>query len=51
MKVMMLVFFIDNNIFLGGEYFNSSELKIVDVIIWDWDVNEGLIGGGMMIFF
>ncbi len=32
----------DNNTFPGGEYFNSSELKIADATIRDWDVNEGL---------
>lgn len=50
MKVMTLAAAIDNNTFPGGEYFNSSELKIADVTIRDWDVNEGLTGGGMMTF-
>ena len=50
MKVMMLAASIDNNTFPGGEYFNSSELKIADATIRDWDVNEGLTGGGMMTF-
>lgn len=50
MKVMTLAASIDNNTFPGGEYFNSSELKIADVTIRDWDVNEGLTGGGMMTF-
>ena len=42
MKVMTLAAAIDNKTFPGGEYFNSSELKIADVTIKDWDVNEGL---------
>ena len=50
MKVMMLAAAIDNNTFPGGEVFNSSELKIADVTIRDWDVNEGLTGGRMMTF-
>lgn len=50
MKVMTLASSIDNNTFPGGEYFNSSELKIADVTTRDWDVNEGLTGGGMMTF-
>ncbi len=50
MKVMTLAAAIDNNTFPGGEVFNSSELKIADVTIRDWDVNEGLTGGGMMTF-
>ncbi len=50
MKVMMLAAAIDNNTFPGGEYFNSSELKIADVTTRDWDVNEGLTVGGMMTF-
>ena len=50
MKVMTLASSIDNNTFPGGEYFNSSELKIADATIRDWDVNEGLTGGGMMTF-
>ena len=50
MKVMTLASSIDNNTFPSGEYFNSSELKIADVTIRDWDVNEGLTTGGMMTF-
>lgn len=50
MKVMTLASSIDNNTFPGGEYFNSSESKIADVTTRDWDVNEGLTGGGMMTF-
>ena len=50
MKVMTLAAAIDNNTFPGGEVFNSSELKIADVTIRDWDVNEGLTGGRMMTF-
>ena len=50
MKVMTLASSIDNNTFPGGEYFNSSEFKIADVTIRDWDVNEGLTTGGMMTF-
>ncbi|MDS6082182.1 penicillin-binding transpeptidase domain-containing protein, partial [Streptococcus pneumoniae] len=50
MKVMMLAAAIDNNTFPGGEVFNSSELKIADATIRDWDVNEGLTGGRMMTF-
>ena len=50
MKVMTLAAAIDNNTFPGGEYFNSSELKIADVTIRDWDVNDGLTTGGMMTF-
>ena len=50
MKVMMLASAIDNNTFPGGEYFNSSELKIADATIRDWDVNEGLTSGGTMTF-
>ena len=50
MKVMTLAAAIDNNTFLGGEVFNSSELKVADATIRDWDVNEGLTGGGMMTF-
>lgn len=49
-KVMTLAAAIDNNTFPGGEVFNSSELKIADVTIRDWDVNEGLTGGRMMTF-
>ncbi|VPO53519.1 penicillin-binding protein 2X [Streptococcus pneumoniae] len=48
MKVMTLAAAIDNNTFPGGEVFDSSELKIADVTIRDWDVNEGLTGGRMM---
>ena len=50
MKVMTLAAAIDNNTFPGGEVFNSSELKIADVTIRDWDVNEGLTSGGTMTF-
>ena len=50
MKVMTLAAAIDNNTFPSGEYFNSSELKIADVTIRDWDVNDGLTTGGMMTF-
>ena len=50
MKVMTLASSIDNNTFPSGEYFNSSELKIADVTIRDWDVNDGLTTGGMMTF-
>ena len=50
MKVMTLAAAIDNNTFPGGEYFNSSELKVADATIKDWDVNEGLTSGGMMTF-
>lgn len=50
MKVMTLASSIDNNTFPGGEYFNSSQLKVADATIKDWDVNEGLSGGGMMTF-
>lgn len=50
MKVMTLAAAIDNNTFPGGEVFNSSELKVADVTTRDWDVNEGLTGGGMMTF-
>ena len=50
MKVMTLASSIDNNTFPGGEYFNSSEFKIADVTIRDWDVNDGLTTGGMMTF-
>ena len=49
-KVMTLASSIDNNTFPSGEYFNSSELKIADVTIRDWDVNDGLTTGGMMTF-
>ena len=50
MKVMTLAAAIDNNTFPGGEYFNSSELKIADATIRDWDVNDGLTTGRMMTF-
>ena len=50
MKVRTLAAAIDNNTFPGGEVFNSSELKVADATIRDWDVNEGLTGGGMMTF-
>ena len=50
MKVMTLAAAIDNNTFPSGEYFNSSEFKIADVTIRDWDVNDGLTTGGMMTF-
>ena len=50
MKVMTLAAAIDNNTFPGGEVFNSSELKIADATIRDWDVNGGLTTGGMMTF-
>ena len=50
MKVMTLASSIDNNTFPGGEFFNSSELKIADATIRDWDVNEGLTSGGTMTF-
>lgn len=50
MKVMTLAAAIDNNTFPGGEVFNSSELKIADVTIRDWDVNDGLTTGRMMTF-
>ena len=50
MKVMTLAAAIDNNTFPGGEVFNSSELKIADATIRDWDVNGGLTTGRMMTF-
>ena len=50
MKIMTLAAAIDNNTFPGGEVFNSSELKVADATIRDWDVNEGLTGGRMMTF-
>ena len=50
MKVMTLAAAIDNNTFPGGEYFNSSEIKIADVTIKDWDVNAGLTSGGIMTY-
>ena len=50
MKVMTLASSIDNKTFPEGEYFNSSELRIADSTIRDWDVNEGLTSGGTMTF-
>ena len=50
MKVMTLAAAIDNNTFPGGEYFNSSELKIADATIKDWDVNGGLSSGSIMTY-
>ena len=50
MKVMTLASSIDNKTFPEGEYFNSSELRIADVTIRDWDVNGGLTTGGTMTF-
>lgn len=50
MKVMTLAAAIDNNTFPGGEVFNSSEFKIADATIRDWDVNAGLTTGRMMTF-
>lgn len=50
MKVMTLAAAIDNNTFPGGEYFNSSELKIADATIKDWDVNDGLSAGSIMTY-
>ena len=50
MKVMTLASSIDNKTFPNGEYFNSSELRIADVTIRDWDVNGGLTTGGTMTF-
>ena len=50
MKVMTLAAAIDNNTFPGGEYFNSSELKIADATIRDWDVNDGLSAGSIMTY-
>jgi len=50
MKVMTLAAAIDNKTFPGGEYFNSSELKVADATIKDWDVNDGLTSGGMMTY-
>ena len=32
------------------KYFNSSELKIADATIKDWDVNDGLSSGSMMTY-
>ena len=50
MKVITLASAIDNNTFPGGEYFNSSELKIADATIRDWDVNDGLSAGSIMTY-
>ena len=50
MKVMTLAAAIDNKTFNGGEYFNSSELKIADATIKDWDVNDGLSAGSIMTY-
>lgn len=50
MKVMTLAAAIDNKTFPGGEYFNSSELKVADATIRDWDVNDGLSSGSMMTY-
>ena len=50
MKVMTLAAAIDNKTFSGGEYFNSSELKIADATIRDWDVNDGLSAGSIMTY-
>ena len=50
MKVMTLAAAIDNKTFNGGEYFNSSELKVADATIRDWDVNDGLSSGSMMTY-
>ena len=50
MKVMTLAAAIDNKTFPGGEYFNSSELKIADATIRDWDVNDGLSAGSIMTY-
>ena len=50
MKVMTLAAAIDNNTFPGGEYFNSSELKVADATIRDWDVNDGLSAGSIMTY-
>ena len=50
MKVMTLAAAIDNKTFNGGEYFNSSELKVADATIRDWDVNDGLSAGSIMTF-
>lgn len=50
MKVMTLASSIDNKTFPNGEYFNSSELRIADTTIRDWDVNGGLTTGGTMTF-
>ena len=50
MKVMTLAAAIDNKTFPGGEYFNSSELKVADATIRDWDVNDGLSAGSIMTY-
>ena len=50
MKVMTLAASIDNGTFSGGEYFNSSELKVADATIRDWDVNDGLSDGSIMTY-
>ena len=50
MKVMTLASSIDNKTFPNGEYFNSSELRIADATIRDWDVNGGLTTGRTMTF-
>ena len=50
MKVMTLAAAIDNKTFSGGEYFNSSELKVADATIRDWDVNDGLSAGSIMTY-
>ena len=50
MKVMTLAASIDNGTFSGGEYFNSSELKVADATIRDWDVNDGLSAGSIMTY-
>lgn len=50
MKVMTLASSIDNKTFPNGEYFNSSELRIADATIRDWDVNGGLTTGQTMTF-
>ena len=50
MKVITLASAIDNNTFPGGEYFNSSELKVADATIKDWDVNDGLSAGSIMTY-
>ena len=50
MKVMTLAASIDNGTFSGGEYFDSSELKVADATIRDWDVNDGLSAGSIMTY-
>ena len=47
---MTLAASIDNGTFSGGEYFNSSELKVADATIRDWDVNDGLSAGSIMTY-